>query len=402
MATTLNSDIPIDLQILSETVRGAFAQKTAFVGSILVSSGALTIDGSMPQQGPKVIGSQITVPYFGNVGAFTDNPDGSSVTPVKIASATEVATIKRQSLAFEASLWSQAKVPGVDPYEEAANQIMVAAQRAIDQQVIEVAVGAGALSYSLYNASNPRTLQYSDLAIAQAVRWGDSSDGAVAAIMHSLAAADLATQTDSLGRPILVSAADGRLTTVMGLPVVVSDRMPLTGSTMSAVTSAGPTPPTVTLSGTPTGPWELQIDIVVGGTLGTATFRFSTDGGATWSATIATGASVALTDTAADSLVGNNGTTGITAAFAAGTYNADNLYTSKANIRARTVLCQRGSLAFWYNRAALTLQKDHNILNDVDTAAMHLYGCAHRYRRVRGGTKPGVLVIDHNVSTFAG
>jgi hypothetical protein len=198
---------------------------------------------------------------------------------------------------------------------------------------------------------------------------------------------------------------NGGLPRVMGVPVIVSDRVPLTGSTMGTVTSTGTSPPAATITGTPTGPWDLVIDCVVGGGNATATIRFSTDGGATWSATMTTLAhstAQALTDTATDSLVGNNGTTGLSVSFASGTFNADNQYVSKANLKARTILCRRGSGAFWYNRGAMQLQKDHNILNDVDTAAMHIYGVAHRYRRVRGGTKPGVLVIDHNVSGFIG
>lgn len=92
--------------------------------------------------------------------------------------------------------------------------------------------------------------------------------------------------------------------------------MPTT-SGMTPVVATGTTPPTVTLSGSPAPTvTKLHIDIVAGGTLGVATFRYSLDNATTWSSTTATAASSVL------------GASGLTAAFLAGTYNADNLYRS--------------------------------------------------------------------------
>ena len=82
------------------------------------------------------------------------------------------------------------------------------------------------------------------------------------------------------------------------------------------VASSGTTPPTVTLTGVPEGNYEFILDIAVGGTLGVATFTWSSDGGDNTSSAVATAADVAL------------GATGITAHFPAGTYATDNQYTS--------------------------------------------------------------------------
>ena len=111
---------------------------------------------------------------------------------------------------------------------------------------------------------------------------------------------------------------------------------------------------------------------------------------------MATAASVALTDTATDSLVGVNGATGITATFSAGTYNADNQYTASSSNKFASLLLKRNALAFWYNRDALRLQTDRDILADTDIGAHHLYYAAHLYRRHRGGTTPGVCKLVHN------
>ena len=89
------------------------------------------------------------------------------------------------------------------------------------------------------------------------------------------------------------------------------------------------------------------------------------------------------------------GDTGLTAQFAQAPYAADNVFTAEALVRQTTLMLKRGSLAYWYNRAALTLQTDRDILADADVAAMHLYHVAHRYRRMPARRKPGVVAIRH-------
>lgn len=76
----------------------------------------------------------------------------------------------------------------------------------------------------------------------------------------------------------------------------------------------GTTPPTVTLTGQPAADYTFQLAMVAGGIVTVATFRYSTDGGMTFSATLTTAPTVVL------------GSTGLTASFSAGTYNADNRY----------------------------------------------------------------------------
>lgn len=421
MGTTKND--MIDVQILMDTVRGHFRGKTAFMGSLLVSSGAVRVSGTMPEGGSNAIGKTIDIPYFGVLGEFVSNPDGSAVTPSKIGQTSEQATIERLSLAAEVSRWAAgvgALMPGsdTDPYEEAKRQIAAAAERAMDSRMV-TAFGGTPLVYDVHSSSVPVYLTW-DLAQEAMALWGDEQDGLTAMVMHSQARKDVAKLKDSSGRPLLLgSQADGQqqLTRFAGVPVVASDRTELTGSTMGAVTAAGTTPPTVTLSGTPLGAFKLFIDVVTGGAAGTATFRFSTDGGQTWSATylIPNGGgavvlddsiSSALADIAgarpADSLVGINGKTGVTATFASGTYNADNTYKSCANLKCTTLIAQQDAGGFWYNAARLGIKQDEDILADTDIAASHLYHAAKLYRRRRGGSRPGVVAIRHNVSGYIG
>jgi len=96
-----------------------------------------------------------------------------------------------------------------------------------------------------------------------------------------------------------------------------SPSLGLTAGSMSTVSSTGTSPPTVTLSGTPTVVGTLVIAVTTGGARGTAKFRWSMDGGVSWVQNqVTTAASVAL------------GTTGLTANFAVGTYVNDNVYTA--------------------------------------------------------------------------
>lgn len=412
MGVTTKDDM-ITPQILLDAILGAFKSKTAFMGSILVSGGAVLVNGSMPQGGQKAIGKTIDMPYFGTLPAFVNNPEGSSITPSKIAMMSEQATVARSSLAVETTVWAQgvAAVNAAlkDPHDEAARQAMVQATREMDKQIV-AKFKATPLVRDIYNSSvgSAQYLEHRQVIRARSL-WGDDQSDIVAMVTHSQAEADLAEMTDADGRPLLVDhVRDGQesVKKFAGIPLLVSDEVPLDGSTMGTVTAAGTTPPTVTLAGEPLGPYNLIIDIVVGGSSnGTATFRFSTDGGNTYSATLVVpngGGAFVLTDTAVDSLVGKNGATGITATFANGTYNADNTYTSTANLKVSSLICQRGAGAFWFNANALVPQDDKDILMDADIMAMHLYYAAHLYRRRNGGPRPGVVALKHNVRNFVG
>ena len=84
-------------------------------------------------------------------------------------------------------------------------------------------------------------------------------------------------------------------------------------SVASSVTKSG-TGPNVTLTGTPTLTASCVIKVILGGAVATATFQYSTDGGTTWSETKTTAATYLIPGT------------GLTAAFASGTYVADDTY----------------------------------------------------------------------------
>lgn len=407
MADTLITDV-FNPEILTDAVQGAFGQRTAL--GRLAALGVVTVDGTMPKGDAEAIGEKITVPYFSTLGEFEDNPDGSGLEPKKLQQIIEESIITRDSLGFSVSRWARGNAhvnPAVgDPYDESANQIVEAAERKIDKRCIDAAGASGVYVKNVYSTSAPRTLDWDLVVDAKFDGWGDEQDDIAAMLIHSHAHKDLMKLKDSTGRPLLLSSQTegGPLDRFCGVPLVVSDRVPVTGSAMGAVTSSGTSAPVATLAGTPLGAWRLHIDCVVGGAHETATIRFSTDGGNIWSdpiTTLAAAAPLALIDPAVDSRVGVNGKTGLTVAFAAGTFNADNLWTSNAGLKVMSMLLKRKALAFWYCKNALALETDKDIRKHLQEAAMHLYGVAHRYRRLgKNSTKPGVVQITHNVTGY--
>jgi hypothetical protein len=410
MAQTIITDV-FNPEILEDAVRGVFSGKKAFMGSRMRSLGIAIINGTMPQGGPDAIGTSVTIPRFGVLGEFENNPDGDAITPKKLQQASDSATITRDSLAFSVSAWAQGNAavdPAVgDPYEEAANQAAEAAERAIDKRLITAASASGVYEEDVYSASAPVYMDWDLVVEAMMKGWGDEAhDDVGAMLVHSMTHKDLLKLKDSTGRPLLLQSQTngGPVDTFCGLPLIVSDRAPLTGSTMGSVTSSGTSPPVATITGTPLGAWKLMLDCVVGGAHATATVRFSVDGGKTWSDPITTAAATVafeLIDPAIDSTVGVNGKTGLSVAFAAGTFNADNLWESTINMQATSMLLKRNALAFWYSSNHLAIQTDKNVLSDVNIGAMHLYGAACRYRRRPGSSKnSGVVHVVHNVKGF--
>jgi hypothetical protein len=402
MTATTTDSRDFDVQQFTDTVQGVFAGKNAFMGSPLAAQGAVIVRDSMPF-GRDFIGNDITMPYFGVIGDFADVNEDTTTTPAALSTKSETATVGHSVLAFEVTRWAQHSAPSdADPYVEAARQVLESATRKMDSLIV-TAAAATPLVASYYSATTPVYLDW-DAVVDSRAKWGDRQSDIVAMLVHSRTEADLRKLRDNQGRPLLLdSQRDGDLTRFCGIPLVVSDRLPLTGSSMGTVTAVG-TSPTATLAGTPLGPWNLKIVVEVSHA-STTTIKFSTDGGNTYSASITAsddGVPVALIDTAKDSLVGNNGLTGLTVAFASGTFAANDTYTATALIKSTSLIVQKGALAFWFNRSAMALQTDKDILKDNDVAAMHMYRVAHLYRRRVGGTKPGVVAINHNVRNYIG
>jgi hypothetical protein len=143
---------------------------------------------------------------------------------------------------------------------------------------------------------------------------GTSSAGTVATF-YPYAGSDTSNVQDDLGKGPLVDQTIKNLLHSSGKETIAYKSAATTAGSSSAVTrSNGTTGPVVSISvGTPYDYGQSSIVIVAGGVLGTSTFKYSSDGGDTYTAPIATAATYDL---------GN----GVTVAFAAGTYVVGETY----------------------------------------------------------------------------
>lgn len=401
-ATTVSSMIVPELYELA--VRGAFANKTAFMGAQAAALGIVKIDGTFPQSGTEVIGTTVNVPYFGTVGEFADRSDGTPVATSSLSMTKESGTILCGSLSWELTRWARSNPLG-DVNEEAAAQTLAAAERYMDSKIIAAAVaGNNQLVVDKYSATSPRNIDWDILADAK-VAFRDFQSDFAAWAFSSRTLGDLLRMKDSQGHPLLVQPTQpDQPMMVLGLPVIVSDRLPVDNSSLTAVTStySTGTPPVITIAGStnrdggtgPVRPVDLVIACTTVGTRGNWKFKISIDGGATYTAAdlYTSAATVELTDP----LDPVGGKLGITVSIAAGTAALDHVWTAKTILKHTSLLLKKNSLAFWYNRNAIGLQTIPVPQNDSIIGASHLYCVAHRYVRRGGEPLPGVCKIRHN------
>ena len=128
----------------------------------------------------------------------------------------------------------------------------------------------------------------------------------------------------------------------------------------------GTTPPAMTLSGTPAAPYDFNIQITTGGARGTAVFKWSSDGGTTFTTLVTTAATTVL------------GSTGITANWPVGTYNVDNVYSLTNSVITVTggtgfTVVSPGHALTLSGAATSTLSGTFRIVSYVSTTSVTVY-----------------------------
>lgn len=73
---------------------------------------------------------------------------------------------------------------------------------------------------------------------------------------------------------------------------------------------------------------------------------------------------------------------------------------STSNPKYTSLVCKKGSLVFWMNGKP-GVETDRKIERATSRAAVHVYAACHRYSKMPGATKPGVVVIKHNGPSLA-
>jgi hypothetical protein len=372
MTATTKTDV-FDPEILMDAISTGLAGMVALSGSPVA-----VVNTSMPSTKG---GSTITVPYFANMGELTDvGDDDVALTPTALTMDDETATVEHSGKAFEITAWAQMQAAFADPYAEAARQVVSMVERRIDKGLIAAAKSSLSASMisDVFSETAPRKIDY-DAVVDGKMLWGDEGQDVEMMAVHSKVFGDLLKLKSADGIPLVVQPEDGSLPRFCGMPVKVSDRLT---PTYGAGSSTGTTPPVVSLSGTPTGVFNFVIKITTLGARGTAVFKWSSDGGASYTSGVTTAATNVL------------GSTGITAAFATGTdYAVDNIYSFRPKFA--TLLLKRGALVAWTNGTP-SIKTWDDVLKDNTVAAIHVYWVAYRYRVLPGMSKGGVVEIIHN------
>lgn len=137
-----------------------------------------------------------------------------------------------------------------------------------------------------------------------------------------------AIETEFTSGPLCEVGSDFIANTGLPVALVRIAASAVTAGTLGAITKVGGhAGPTVSdNSSASNDAYELLVEIVLGGAVATATFKYSLDGGDTWSATIVTAATVNLTGS------------GLSLAFAAGTYVAGHQYSASSTAPTYTAL----------------------------------------------------------------
>jgi hypothetical protein len=162
-----------------------------------------------------------------------------------------------------------------------------------------------------------------------------------------------------------------------------SDLMPVDYT----VVSTGTTPPVLTLTGSPKGMYDqIRVECTTLGAFGTAQIRISTDGGTTW---VASGVVVPVTG-----IVDRSDDLGLVFTFASGTFAVNNIYTTRG--KATVALCKRGAGVLWHNDFG-SVESMRDVRRKNEVVAADLLAVCHVYKKLNGGTRPGVALGKINV-----
>ena len=371
-------------EVLQDAIRANFKGKRALIGSL-----AVVMNASLPLSARG--GDKIELPRFELLGDLEDVAEGVPLTVATIPDgARDEASVARAGKAMRLSDWKKMAEAFADPYAEFTRQFNEAVVRRWDRALIAAATSAtnlpAAHTVDRYDGTTPVKLSWSFVVDGRRP-FGDEQENLGMIVCHSKAYFDLVAEVDSQLRPLHAGPpVDGDIIRVAGVPVMISDRSPI--SFPVAPTAAGTTPPAVTITGETTLALDtVLVDIQVGGSRGTATFQYSFDGGSTWSES-------SVLTAATYEMKLNGMPTGLTLNFPVGTYNADNTYTS-TQPKFTSVLLKQRSLLLWHSTKPL-VESVREPLTDSELIAVNTYYVAHRFRRAVADTRPGVVILRHN------
>jgi len=213
-------------ELLAEAIQTGFTGMKALWGTE-----AAVVAFNMPA-GKTEVGTTVKVPYFTSLGEMDDiTNDGDALVPAAMSSSATSATVNHSGKAFELTHWAQLAALG-DPYKLAAQQVIEAAARRGDKALIDAAAlstGWSGLTHDI-SAATTTTINY-DAVIDAKMKWGDEQESIALMVVHSKAFGDALKLKSSTGQPLVTDVNAGGISKFAGIPMAVSDRIPVSGGT---------------------------------------------------------------------------------------------------------------------------------------------------------------------------
>jgi len=221
MALTKIADI-IDPEVLADQISAKFPENL-----VLGSTDLVEVDSTFPLGSP---GTKFKIPFWKRIATFSDLSEGTAMTPNKISTGSEYATVLRGGVAFEVTDQAQL-VSMADPVGEISDQLARRAAEYIDAKLVaQLENTPNTFDQKTLQVDTKETLTQNAIIAALTTELGDQyfkllSGGAV--ILHSKVYGDLlqlgAIQNQyQSGMDVLKT---GLIPTLLGLPVFVSDRV---------------------------------------------------------------------------------------------------------------------------------------------------------------------------------
>lgn len=369
-------------EILEASIATGLAGMRVFLGSA-----AVILNTSLLSQ---KAGDKVKVPYFNTLGEaeeVSSANDDSEGTVDTIGSDAEEALVYQYRKVIDVTAWARASQGVDDPYPKLVQECQELVMRGVEKRLItNIFTDGTALEHD--GGTNP--LDGDMVADAKTLFDGEGTQLAMM-VVHPKTLGSLAKLRDDVGRPLLTDPTQSDPVYRFGGAVVVESKLVgVDTAAWSAVTEAGTSPPDVTLSGTPNNTYSLRVEITTAGNRGTAKFKYSLNGGKTWSKILTTAATYEMPDT------------GTTLNFATGSaYSTDNVYTATSTATVyRTAICKPGSMVAWLNGSPQVFTNTNHKKPSYE-AGIHIWGASHVYRSMPGRTLPGVAIITHGISTLS-
>jgi hypothetical protein len=222
MAFTAISDI-INPEVLADQISAKFPDFLVLGNSTLVE-----VDGTFPLGSP---GTKFKMPFWKRIGAFADLTEGTAMTPGKITTAAENATVVRGGQSIQI-LDTSELVSKADPVGEVSGQLARRAAEYIDAKLVgQLELSPNTFDQTGTSKTNTNgTVDQNAIITAIVGTLGDNHAALLkggAIILHSKVYGDL-LQTGAIqnqyqsGLDVIKS---GTIAYLLGLPLIISDRV---------------------------------------------------------------------------------------------------------------------------------------------------------------------------------